>query len=351
MHQPRTPSPESDPIALSERISWKVRLVSAIRHRVQWTVNVATVMVVVATLLSFLAKHWWVADIVANLRIQLLIGVVGILVFAAGQRRWKLLAVPLLLCVIHAPFPASALWRSPQPAGPPLLRLTTANVLTANRRFADITTELLRSESDVIAILELSPDLQQHLKTDHEFSTRFPHSRTLPSAGGNFGIGLYAQHAFEDAKLDYFNDAGIHSVIATLRRDHQLVRIIATHTFPPVGQGAFEHRNKHLQLLADRVHECRQQSPDQPVIVMGDLNITPWSPIFRDFERAAGVTSAAYGHSVRPTWFRFNSFAFGLVLDHLLATPDLSCTNYTIGPHVGSDHRFVTAEFSLQPRP
>ena len=147
------------------------------------------------------------------------------------------------------------------------------------------------------------------------------------------------------AKIDYFNDERISSIGAQLASDGRDVIVIATHTLPPMGPGSFAHRNRHLQLLADRVRQLRQAEPDVPVVVVGDLNLTPWSPVFSEFLAQAELTTSRGGLGVTPTWYRFPLFPFGLVLDHVLTTPDLSTVSYDVGDDMGSDHRMVTASF------
>ena len=90
----------------------------------------------------------------------------------------------------------------------------------------------------------------------------------------------------------------------------------------------------------------RQEHPDDSVIVMGDLNLTPWSPLFRDFLIAADLHDASRGHGLTPTWYRWPFFPFGLVLDHGLASQDIVCTKRAVQGDVGSDHRPVTFEFT-----
>ena len=111
-----------------------------------------------------------------------------------------------------------------------------------------------------------------------------------------------------------------------------------------MGPGAFSHRNKHLRLLSERVREERTEEPDVPVVVIGDLNLTPWSPVFHDFRDDAQLISAPHG--LTPTWYRYRLFPFGLVLDHIMMSKDLVSCAYHVSEDVGSDHRFVTAHFA-----
>ena len=80
---------------------------------------------------------------------------------------------------------------------------------------------------------------------------------------------------------------------------------------------------------------------------MGDLNLTPWSPLFGQFTSSAKLQRAKQGLGIQPTWYaRGSLFPFGLVLDHVLIDSSLTCVDVHIGPLTGSDHRSVLAVIS-----
>lgn len=310
-------------------------------------ITAATLLLCGATLLSLTARSWWLSDICANLRVQWVTGLSLVVVASLWLKHGKLLVCQLAVMAVHVPWLAAAFASQPSPAASPLIRLTTANVYSSNRRHADIETELLRGDADVVAIIELSHELSDYLAD--EFTKLYPYSLLDPKGGANFGIGVYSKLPFEDSKLDYFNDESISSVVVRVNCLGQPLRILATHTVPPIGPRAFRHRNKHLHMIAEQILRYRRDEPNVPVVVMGDLNLTPWSPVFRDFAQAAELTSGAEGQGLTPTWYRWPIFPFGLVLDHILATADLQCLSRAVGNDVGSDHRFVTVEFGRMP--
>ena len=305
----------------------------------------AVCILVVGSVLTVFARSFWLADIFANLRVQLVLGLLGSLAVTAALEMWCCFFVSLLFAGLHLPWFFSG-GGSELPAefivgaqSRPLI-VTTANVLTANRRYPDIERELLACDADVVAVIEISSGLRDYLAGD--FSKLYPYSLVDIQDSGNFGIGLYSKQKFKLAKLVTFNDDSLQSVMATIDYGDLNWCIIATHTFPPIGGAAFTHRNLHLKMLAETVGALHQDDPHVPVIVMGDLNITPWSPIFRQFTGEAGLRRCGSAIGLVPTWYRFPAFPFGLVLDHVLVTDDVFAGPVTISPDVGSDHRFVT---------
>lgn len=83
------------------------------------------------------------------------------------------------------------------------------------------------------------------------------------------------------------------------------------------------------------------------MIVLGDLNLTPWSPLFSDLEASTELTRAGRGYGLTPTWYaKVGTFAMGLVLDHCLISDELQCVSHRVGADTGSDHRAVIVGLS-----
>ena len=315
-----------------------------------WRCNTLVIAGLVAvTFLSLFAESFWLSDLCANLRIQWILALIATAVLTCCFRRWRLLLLHVFLLAIHLPFFASIVRQKTQAATTPAITVTTANVFSSNTNYAAIETELRSADADVIAVLELSSGLRNHLAD--AFQTDYPFSLVDSQDNGNFGIGLYSRHELESAKLTYFNDEAIQSVVAVTKVNGQRFQIVATHTFPPMGTWGFVHRNRHLHVLAKEVRHMHAQTPGTPIIVMGDLNLTPWSPVFAKFEKLSGLQRRCDARNITPTWYRYPVFPFGLVLDHVLTTGELACSSYDVGTDVGSDHRFVTVglDFTTDP--
>ncbi|MCP4786153.1 MAG: endonuclease/exonuclease/phosphatase family protein [Fuerstiella sp.] len=316
------------------------RFVRVVRDYI-WLCNVVAIAIlVVVTLLTLSAETNWLGDLSANLRAQWMLGLIATAVVTCVFRRWRVLPLHFLLLAIHLPFFTSVIQQKTQAVTTPAITVTTANVFTGNTNYAEIESQLRSADADVIAVLELSSGLRKHLA--HTFQKDYPFSLVDSQDNGNFGIGLYSRHKLESAELTYFNDEAIQSIVAVAKVNERRFQIVATHTFPPMGKRGFSHRNRHLQMLAKEVRNLQKRAPDTPVIVMGDLNLTPWSPFFANFEDTAGLQRRCHSFDITPTWYRYPVFPFGLVLDHVLTTDDLACSSYDVGTDAGSDHRFVT---------
>ena len=84
----------------------------------------------------------------------------------------------------------------------------------------------------------------------------------------------------------------------------------------------------------------------EPVILMGDLNATPFSPAFVDFLRASRLRDSRLGYGNQATWPAALRRA-GIAIDHCLVSPQVQVTGRQIGGDVGSDHLPVIVDLSL----
>lgn len=300
-------------------------------------------VLVVCTLLTWTAPAWWLGELICNLRIQGLIAIAVVGGVAAVRRLWKHVGL-LALCLV-----ANGWWLLPgdsvltADSNEKSVRICTANILTSNHNHQLIVEELLRSDADVIGVPELSFG-QAHIFKGGSFAEEYPYSITQPNSDGNFGIGLYSRFPLVNARVHDFPLADIPSMAADIDANGQTFHVIATHVLAPMGSRWYRIRREHLDELAAYIQDQRRQRPAVPVIVFGDFNLTPWSPLLYDFLKKSGLKRTT--SSVQPTWHAAPVFAAGLHIDLILATDDVGCGPIVIGQSMKSDHLPVTADFS-----
>lgn len=267
-------------------------------------------------------------------------------------RRWRMVLVVTAVTIWQASWLISAFQSVPastfylkqpnasSPADQPQhLRVFLANVLTRNQQYGHVTAQIREADPDVIVILELGSELNATLH--REFGDSHKHTISEPQDEGNFGIGLWSRFPLTDARIFHLNSKWLPSIEADVEFNSRKIRVFTTHPIPPMGSRYFAQRNEHLALLAKRIQQQHSNEPERPTLLLGDLNLTPWSPFFTDLCESSGLKNAAAGDGLQPTWYCGNSFPFGLILDHALHSDDLSCVDREILPANGSDHRAV----------
>jgi endonuclease/exonuclease/phosphatase (EEP) superfamily protein YafD len=118
--------------------------------------------------------------------------------------------------------------------------------------------------------------------------------------------------------------------------------VIGLHGARPFGRNV-GLRNAQLA-LAVRVAAARG---DEPVILMGDLNLTPWAPTFAGLLEAGNLRDASIERGLTATWLSRHAL-FGLLIDHVLVNPKVAVVASRIGPDIGSDHLPVVADLAFE---
>ncbi|MES2671226.1 MAG: endonuclease/exonuclease/phosphatase family protein [Pseudomonadota bacterium] len=253
---------------------------------------------------------------------------------------WQLLYAPLwlalcLLCALRArrwlllaPFALLPLWsasaRLPDSAsGAPALVIVAANVHVGNRDPAPLVAWLRAQPADMVAMSELTPEYAQALS--HALGDDYRY-RELRPRQSPFGIGIVSRLPLRNAAL--IDDAdGVQTLLADVDIAGRTARIVAAHPMPPLAPEWQGKRDAMLTSIA-------KQSGRQPLIVVGDLNATPWSTALIDAGRLGLLRTTGFA----PSWPGSGRGAIGIPIDHVLASGHWRRGASSRGPDIGSDH-------------
>jgi endonuclease/exonuclease/phosphatase (EEP) superfamily protein YafD len=307
---------------------------------VLWSVvSIVAAPAALATLATFLGRLWWRCELACHFRVQyFIVLLVAALALLVGKR-WSRAAVAGVLALVNLALivPLYFGGGSP-PAGATTLRAVNLNVHTRNRQFDDVRRFLRETAPDLFVLEEVNADWLYELEP---LKRDYPHVRAHPRED-NFGIALFSRIPFETAEILTIGKAGVPSVAARFDLDGQSLTVIGTHPVPPAGGNGAALRNEQMSAVADYV--AKQPGP---LVLLGDLNMTSWSPYFVDFLRATGLRDSRRGFGVQPSW-PARSPLLRIPIDHCLVSPQISIRDHRIGRGVGSDHLPVIVEFALR---
>ena len=126
------------------------------------------------------------------------------------------------------------------------------------------------------------------------------------------------------------------------------VRILALHPGAPRSPVLWGLRNATLEFIAAEVSSS--SLPHQ--IVIGDVNVSPWSPFFRNLVRNSGLQDGVSGHGYIPSWSAFTANNLMRVLssayiDHCLVSPSIVLRAKGQRLIEGSDHLLIENSLEL----
>jgi endonuclease/exonuclease/phosphatase (EEP) superfamily protein YafD len=303
------------------------------------SVVVLSVLALLASACVLLARTWWFFELFSHFRVQLLAGLLVLLLTALVLRR-RAMAVALGIATLIAGLPIRD-YVVPMNHGEASqraeIRIITANVLVANRDPAGLLDVLQSGDPDVFVIVEFTDRFADALKV---LEDTYPHAVLAPARGA-FGIALYSRWPLRNQHV--FELAGTSAIHAELLSGNDRVHVIAAHLLPPMTSTMAATRNAQLRGLGDFVGTL-----SGPIVVAGDLNITPYSPYFVDFTERSGLRSALRGFGPSYTWPTFMPI-LGIPIDHVLVSDDLEIANYARAAALGSDHFPVVVDMNHRP--
>ena len=320
--------------------------------------RVGAALGILAVVAGFSGETNWIADLASQLRVQLALGLFVLLLLFLLARRWWW----VLLCMVGFAVNAIPIW--PYVVGPasfsndPVvvkadetskdpkdqLRLMSLNLLTRNRNWDGVIESVLDASPDFLVLMEIDSVWQQVCES--KLDKDYPHA-IFVAREDNFGIAFFSKVPLSQSLVFDSEALKLPSIDVTIPNlGAKPLRIIATHPIPPMDQSRWEARNEQLLNVAGRFNETTSN------VMVGDFNLTPWSPNFPKVVAAANLKDASkpLGLSLSgltPTWYVFPTWIGGLKIDHALVSGDVTVQDLSIGQDVGSDHRALILDFSF----
>jgi endonuclease/exonuclease/phosphatase (EEP) superfamily protein YafD len=291
-----------------------------------------------ATFLGFLGGLWWPLDLLSSFRFQYLVGLLLAVALLALSRSGKLALVVLAGAAVNLALLFPLYLGSPAPAASvsSALRILAFNVGVDNQRTEDVIAFFANSGADLIFIFEGGPQWEEAIRSS---DLAYELSPGLPTAFG-FGNAILVRSGLE-VRLDGVR-VGPNTPRARqldMEFDGLPISILAVHPPSPTSGTKSATRDEQLAGVVDWA-----DAQDRPVVVVGDLNASPWSRGFRPLAESSLINSVD-GFGLQASWPSLLG-PFGVPIDHVLHSPELTTVTRTTGPSLGSEHRAVSITLS-----
>ena len=303
--------------------------------------NAAGVVGCLCTFTGFFGGYGWILELTSHFRVQyaaLLAMIAGLL---CVRRKFTMASVFAAFTVVNLGVVVPLYFGKPASvvAADVKLRVLLLNAETSNRR-CDLVKALIRDKNPDLFVLEEVDD--RWLDELKELRASYPHAVTAPRED-NFGIALYSQRPLLDAKIVHLGEAEVPSVVAEVEIGNRRLTVLGTNPLPPGSPDYARFRNEQLAAIPKFLSGRKG-----PVILLGDLNTTPWSAHFKRLVHETGLIDSSGGRGIQPTW-PANLLPLRIPIDHCLVSPDVKVLSKQVGPKVGSDHLPLLVEVALGP--
>jgi endonuclease/exonuclease/phosphatase (EEP) superfamily protein YafD len=302
----------------------------------------AAAAALIASLMPLGARYGWAFDLAANFRVQYVV-VDALLAVACMLQRKRVWSLALAACVALSAWPVLpyvALPMDAVAAGPGsqhTVKILSANVFFHNRS-AKRLLEIVREESpDVVVLVEYTAVWAAQVD---ELRAAYPHYIEGPQRNP-YGIALFSRFEFDAIKRIPVGYA--EGVQAVVRTPNGPLTLIGVHLRSPTSPSDAAMRNTQLDELATRVSHLTG-----PIAIVGDFNVTPYSPYFEDWLARTGLTDTRRGRTLSPSW-PVQLPIVGIPIDHCVVGRGVVIVRHRGLAAFGSDHYPILAELALVP--
>jgi endonuclease/exonuclease/phosphatase (EEP) superfamily protein YafD len=298
------------------------------------------VVACIFTAFGLLAQFDWTFELFSHFRLQY-IGLLLVSTFTTIYYKRHLLAILFSLylvlnLIIVTPFLFASSANNSQ--NDKSIKLVLSNVLTGNEQKDLISSFIEEVDPDFVVLEEVDEKWMNHLES---LKTRYPFWEAVPRAD-NFGIAFFSKTPIAKIDIFRFSEFGIPTLIVDLEIHDSPLRIIATHPVPPGSKRQLNMRNDQLAEISKIIRKS-----STPVLIVGDLNMTPWSYYHRQFEAENSLTNAMRISGFYVSWPTMLPPMY-IPVDHILGTKKVLFHSVETGPNIGSDHLPVVVEFLIQ---
>lgn len=277
-------------------------------------------------------------DLFAHFRVQYMQAGLVLIAIALWKRMNKRAIALILLAGLNYAFVLPLYFGKPAATEGKTVRAMLINLYAGNGNSEQVLAFIRKADPDLLVLEEVTTKWANELAVlNNDYPYNLVETREDP-----FGIMLLSKHSLRNAEIVEIGDAGVPSITADVYFPLGEISIIATHPVPPIGSAYSRSRNTQLAMLPEVV-----AAQPRPVLLIGDLNTTPWSPWFSSLVDHSGLKNSMKGFGFQPTWPTGMPW-MKIPLDHMLHSEEIVIHNRMVGPDVGSDHRPVIVDFSIR---
>lgn len=310
-----------------------------------------TIILFIVALLAIFAEHFWIFELLTHLRWHCFLAgtLLSVFLFYLNKHGWAMLALGTAVSQIALTGGyqgIEAITCTIEKEGEEL-SILQFNIGSRNERAGTFHTwlEVHRPLPDIIILFEATKKIDKYIK--YMEIGQWPFVLTEYRID-NYGIAVVSSIENASLTLESIGDPYLPSVVIKGTTDINRIpfTLVATHPPPPLTTELAGARNKQFKALASWL---RQDSAPNKILI-GDLNVSPWSPWFKQLLSDANLRNAQQGKGYAGTFPTYGlPSLLAIPIDHTLVSPRIEVVERTVGPgySFGSDHRLVETRLRL----
>lgn len=307
-------------------------------------VVIPAVGLALVSLAAFAGQWVWWLDVLANFRVQYLVGLValGVILMLSKWRRigFGVLVVAAVNLVVVLPLFVG----SPGDVDPvtPSIRVMSYNLLSTSESYSDVLEYIEAIDADLVFLYEASRPWEVAVESaDLGYEVIRPRSDDLI-----FGTLVLVRGSDIEGISYGFAETRPRAVEVGFRPPNWPVtaRVLSTHPLAPTSGERAKLRDAQLGFATDWAAD-----QEGAFAVVGDFNATPWSWPFRRMVADTELRNSQIGFGLQASFAATSSPLLRVPIDHLLHSEALVVRERRLGPAMGSDHFPLVVDLHLAP--
>ena len=311
-------------------MSLKLKKTRIIKYIDVVSISIAS-LIILLTSLSYLSCFGWILELTSHFKVQYFFLLLILSIYFILRRKWVTLTFSFGFLILNL---TSIIPLYISPAIPEIktgtnLKLLLVNVQSKNLKYYKVINYINKTDPDIIVTLEINAHWKPALEKE---LARYKFQKIV-FGKDDFGIGLYSKYPLVNPEIFYFGPANVPTIISDIDILGKKITLCATHPKSPGTLRNFKNRNIQLREIA----KSRVKFKDT-FILIGDLNLTPWSCYFNKLYQEMNLYDSRKGFGIQATWpAKFPPLL--IPIDHCLLSEDIKVLERKVGEFVGSDHR------------
>jgi endonuclease/exonuclease/phosphatase (EEP) superfamily protein YafD len=325
----------------------------------------------VYTVMALMGDKGWLCSLTTHFRVQYLI-IQSIALVLTGLRLWnkhrnyqpigRMAKLNVLVLALFVGINGWAIlpYYLPAPnANQPSqghVRLMHCNLFGLLNQHTDYVIDAIKdNQPDILDLVEYTSTWQEKLERSGILKA-YPYHLLA----GHGHIGLYSKIPLRNTRLVFTSPSRKVSnhanLLATFNLGGSPVTLLVAHPASPV-------RPSHLEWLKQSFGVWEQERPNlgENLVIVGDLNTSPWSVEFNQLIKRTGLRDSQLGFGLQPSWPMWIPLpddrrmptwvarSLTIPIDHVLVSPRIKVLARRTGPFDGSDHLPVIIDLAITP--
>ena len=316
----------------------------------KWLKIVLSIVLILTAIISVGIAYFWdyPLELLSNFRIYyFLIAVIMAIACLVcqiwGWRLKQLFFLSLAVAIFNSVWILPWYLPHPQQGSGNSIRVLTFNINTQNNHWDEIANSILTLKPDIATIVESSVESKEELFL--RLKTKLPF--VYRTSGG--GLTILSRFPLVSSQSKTFKNGII--LVASLQVEQKTVNLIAAHPLIPIKPDLFQRRNAFLAEITAYI----QQQPE-PLIFLGDLNLTPWSPYYKQLVNKTNLHNTRLGFGIEPSWLEDATYIhypnwfvalMQIPIDHIFVGSKIKVADCKTAKAANSDHRMLWSDLVL----